>query len=84
MRDPEVIWPALTRHSADAPRDGYRFYLDIGSLKNVNPRYYKDKVTFWNEMMAHPNYDKFWQDRNLLPHLKKVAPAVMTVGAFVG
>jgi putative CocE/NonD family hydrolase len=61
-------------------QDGYRFFLDIGSLKNVNPRYYKDQVTFWNEMMAHPTYDKFWQDRNLLPHLKKVAPAVMVVG----
>ena len=33
-------------------------------------------------MMEHPTYDKFWQDRNLLPHLKKVAPAVMTVGGW--
>jgi putative CocE/NonD family hydrolase len=62
--------------------DGYRFFLDIGPLKNVNPRYYKNKITFWNEMMEHPTYDKFWQDRNLLPHLKKVAPAVMTVGGL--
>ncbi len=63
-------------------QDGYRFFLDIGPLKNVNPRYYKNKITFWDTMMAHPNYDKFWQDRNLLPHLKKVAPAVMTVGGW--
>ncbi len=63
-------------------QDGYRFFLDIGPLKNVNPRHYKDKITFWNEMMDHPTYDKFWQDRNLLPHLKKVAPAVMTVGGW--
>jgi putative CocE/NonD family hydrolase len=62
--------------------DGYQFYLGLGSLKNVNPRYLKDKITFWNEMAAHPTYDKFWQDRNLLPHLKKVAPAVMTVGGW--
>jgi uncharacterized protein len=62
--------------------DGYQFYLNLGSLKNVNPRYFKDKITFWNEMMAHPTYDKFWQDRNLLPHLKHVAPAVMTVGGW--
>jgi uncharacterized protein len=62
--------------------DGYRFFLDIGPLKNVNPRHYKDKITFWNTMMEHPTYDKFWQDRNLLPHLKKVAPAVMTVGGW--
>jgi hypothetical protein len=76
--------PELTTKNVKAPKyvtqDGYRFFLDLGSLKNVNPRYYKDKITFWNEMAAHPTYDKFWQDRNLLPHLKKVAPAVMTVG----
>jgi putative CocE/NonD family hydrolase len=65
-----------------ATDDGYKFFLDIGPLKNVNPRYYKDKITFWDEMMAHPTYDKFWQDRNLLPHLKNVAPAVMTVGGW--
>jgi hypothetical protein len=78
--------PELTTKNVKAPsygtQDGYRFFLELGSLKNVNPRYYKNKITFWNEMMAHPAYDKFWQDRNLLPHLKKVAPAVMTVGGW--
>jgi hypothetical protein len=33
-------------------------------------------------MAEHPNYDDFWKARNLLPHLKKVAPAVMTVGGW--
>jgi putative CocE/NonD family hydrolase len=32
--------------------------------------------------VEHPNYDEFWQSRNLLPHLKKVPPAVMTVGGW--
>jgi putative CocE/NonD family hydrolase len=62
--------------------DGYKFFLDIGPLKNVNPLYYKGQVEFWDTMMAHPTYDKFWQERNLLPHLKNVAPAVMTVGGW--
>jgi uncharacterized protein len=78
--------PELTTKGRSNPNygtvDGYRFFLDIGPLKNVNPRHYKNKITFWNEMMEHPTYDKFWQDRNLLPHLKKVAPAVMTVGGW--
>ncbi|NIM48170.1 MAG: CocE/NonD family hydrolase, partial [Gemmatimonadales bacterium] len=30
----------------------------------------------------HPNYDEFWQARNILPHLRNVAPAVMTVGGW--
>jgi uncharacterized protein len=78
--------PELTTKRTERPdyktNDGYRFFLDLGPLKNVNPRYYKNKFTFWNEMLDHPTYDKFWQDRNLLPHLKNVAPAVMTVGGW--
>ncbi len=62
--------------------DGYQFFYDLGSLKNVNDRYFKDRILAWNEMEDHPNYDGFWKERNLLPHLKKVAPAVMTVGGL--
>jgi putative CocE/NonD family hydrolase len=63
-------------------RDGYEFYLKMGSLKHADERYFKGNIAFWNEMAAHPNYDEFWKSRNLLPHLKNVAPAVMTVGGW--
>ncbi len=63
-------------------QDGYKFFLDIGSLANVNPKYFKNKIAFWDEIAEHPNYDAFWQARNLLPHLKHCAPAVMTVGGW--
>jgi putative CocE/NonD family hydrolase len=62
--------------------DGYQFFLDLGPLSNVNARWYKNQVAFWNDVVAHPNYDEFWQARNLLPHLRHVAPAVMTVGGW--
>jgi hypothetical protein len=62
--------------------DGYRFFLDLGPLSNVNAKWFKGEVAFWNDVVAHPNYDEFWQARNLLPHLKHVAPAVMTVGGW--
>ncbi len=63
-------------------KDGYQYYLDLGSLRNADTKYFKGQVAFWNEMCDHPNYDDFWKSRNLLPHLKKVAPAVMTVGGW--
>ncbi|MFO1062371.1 MAG: CocE/NonD family hydrolase [Pirellulales bacterium] len=63
-------------------RDGYRFFLDLGPLKNVDKNYFHDKIAFWNDIEAHPNYDKFWQDRNLLPHLKNINAAVLTVGGW--
>ena len=61
-------------------KDGYQFGLDLGPLKNAQ-QYYKDNF-FWQETIDHPNYDEFWQKRNLLPHLKNVKPAVMTVGGW--
>src|SRR5262245_61862722 len=62
--------------------DGYQFFLDLGPLKNVNEKYFKGEIDFWNKIVEHPDYDSFWQARNILPHLKKVAPAVMTVGGW--
>ncbi len=62
--------------------DGYRFFLELGSLANVNEKWFHNEVAMWNDMVAHPNYDEYWSARNLLPHLKHVAPAVMTVGGW--
>jgi len=63
--------------------DGYQFFLDLGSLANVDESYFNGTVSFWTDgMVAHPNYDQFWQSRNILPHLNNVAPAVMTVGGW--
>jgi putative CocE/NonD family hydrolase len=63
-------------------RDGYQFFLDLGPLNNVNERYFKGEIAFWNEMTAHPNYDAFWQSRNILPHLRNISAAVLTVGGW--
>lgn len=62
-------------------RDGYDFNLDIGPLKNATEKYHSDNF-FWQQMVDHPNYDEFWQKRNLLPHLTNVKHAVMTVGGW--
>ncbi len=62
--------------------DGYRFFLDLGPLANAEKKYLKGQVSFWNDMMNHPNYDEFWQARNVLPNLKNIKPAVMTVGGW--
>jgi uncharacterized protein len=61
-------------------KDGYQFQLDLGPLKNVQ-QYYKDNF-YWQETVEHPNYDEFWQKRNILQHLKNINHAVMTVGGW--
>ena len=62
--------------------DGYRFFLDMGPVANADKKYLKGQVSFWNEMLAHPNYDDYWQARNILPHLRNIRPGVMVVGGW--
>jgi uncharacterized protein len=62
--------------------DAYTFFKRIGPLSGVNERDFKHDIAFWDEMMKHPNYDDFWQARNLRPHLKNITPAIMTVGGW--
>ncbi|MCU6434244.1 CocE/NonD family hydrolase [Undibacterium sp. Jales W-56] len=62
--------------------DGYQFFIDLGALSNANPRYFKNAIPYWNEIAQHPNYDSYWQSRNLLPHLKNIKAAVLTVGGW--
>ncbi len=63
-------------------RDGYQFFLELGPLSNVDKYHFHDEIGFWNDLESHPNYDVFWQDRNLLPHLKNIKAAVLTVGGW--
>lgn len=61
---------------------GYDFFTELGPLSNVKKKYFGDSIAFWDEMTAHPNYDEFWQSRNILPHLKNINCAVLTVGGW--
>ncbi|GAB4336336.1 MAG: CocE/NonD family hydrolase [Flammeovirgaceae bacterium] len=61
--------------------DAYEFFLKMGALSNAS-KYYKQDNFFWQQLVEHPNYDSFWQERNLLPHLKNINHAVLTVGGW--
>jgi len=62
--------------------DGYDFFLRMGPLANSDIQLLKGRAPEWNEFLAHPTYDAFWQARNLRPHLKNIHCAVMTVGGW--
>lgn len=62
--------------------DGYRFFLELGPLKNADARHFKGQVAYWDELMRHGTYDDYWKARNLRPHLKNIKPAVLTVGGW--
>ncbi len=62
-------------------QDQYQFFLDQGSLSNLDT-YYKADNVFWTQLKEHPNYDAFWQKRGIIQHLKNIKPAVMVVGGL--
>jgi hypothetical protein len=74
---PTSEWPSPLDHGTS---DGYEWFLRLGST-GATRQFTKD-VAFWNEMLDHPDYDAFWQARNLRPQLKGVQPAVLTVGGW--
>jgi len=65
----------------DSP-DGYQFYLNMGSLKNAETVYYKNRNKYFHHNFENPDYNSHWKTRNLLPHLKNIEHAVMVVGGW--
>jgi putative CocE/NonD family hydrolase len=61
--------------------DSYEFFMRLGSVKNTR-NFFADSVKYWQELMAHPNYDAWWKATDPRPYLKMVKPAVMTVGGW--
>jgi hypothetical protein len=62
--------------------DGYDFFLRMGPIGNSDTVLLKGSSPAWTQFLQHPNYDAFWQARNIRPHLKNIHCAVMTVGGW--
>lgn len=65
-----------TRHHENEP-DQYTYFLSAtrDSLRSI-----MHPSTFWDIMSAHPDYDEWWQQRNLRSYLYDIKPAVLVVG----
>lgn len=82
---PNFDFTYLKQWTGRQTQDGYDFYLNLGGLKETADYYQTalgTRIQFWDEMMKHPTYDQFWKDRNILPKLKNITCATMTVGGW--
>ncbi|NOX89886.1 MAG: CocE/NonD family hydrolase [Calditrichaeota bacterium] len=77
--EPTNRWPKRFKHGTP---DGYQFFLNLGALPNANEKYFHHNIAFWDSILAHETYDYFWKERNILPHLQKITPAVLVVGGW--
>jgi uncharacterized protein len=62
--------------------DTYEWYLDLGPLSNVNAKYLLGKIPTWNDFVAHPNYDAFWQKQAMAPYLTHVTVPTLNVAGW--
>ena len=61
---------------------GYEFFLEAGAAARIDDLYFDGQVPAWNNFMAHPNYDEYWQRQNALRYLDGVRPPVLNVAGW--
>jgi len=62
--------------------DGYDFFVKAGPIKNLtalmetNGPMADGSNNLWPDLIAHPDYDEFWQSRDIRRHMNNVSAAV--------
>ena len=62
--------------------DGYKFYLDLGPVSNVDKKYFQNRVPTWNEYMEHGDYDGYWKEQNVLNYLDNIKHPILNVAGW--
>jgi putative CocE/NonD family hydrolase len=62
--------------------DTFEWYLRLGPLGAVNERILLGKIPSWNDFVAHPNYDAFWQKQAMASYLTRVTVPTLTVAGW--
>lgn len=73
--------PTEVDHGLPSPigDDAYSWFLSYKTPTELTDAL-PDTLAFWNEILQHPNYDEYWNERSLEPHLKDIRPAILVVG----
>jgi hypothetical protein len=62
--------------------DLFSWYLKLGSLSNVNSKYFHNKIPTWNNFVEHPSYDGFWQKDSPLSYVSGPQIPILHVGGY--
>ena len=62
--------------------DLFNWYTSLGSLKNVNEKYFHNKIPTWNNFVKHPNYDSFWIKNSPLNYVSYPQIPMLHVGGY--
>ena len=62
--------------------DTYSWYLALGPLSNINATYLHGTIPFWNDVVAHPDYDSFWKKESWISQLHASTVPNLNVAGF--
>jgi len=62
--------------------DTYDWYLHAGALSNFNARYLHGTIPTWNDFVAHPNWDQFWQKQTAIAYMNRVTVPTLNVAGW--
>ena len=62
--------------------DGYRFFLELGPVSNVDKKYFHKRVPTWNEYMEHGDYDDYWKQQDVLQHMHNIKHPILNVAGW--
>jgi uncharacterized protein len=62
--------------------DTYQWYLDLGSLSNINAKYLHGSIPYWNSSVDHPDYDDFWKKEAWVSQLHASTVPNLNVAGF--
>jgi hypothetical protein len=62
--------------------NAYDFFLRAGNLEDLERKYLKGSNPMWNDNVDHWTFDGHWKERDLVPRMKNVHCAVLTVGGW--
>ncbi len=69
-------------HFVFSTYDTYDWYLKLGPLSNINNDYLHGKLSFWNSLVEHPDYDSFWRGEAWVNQLHSTPVASLNVAGF--
>src|SRR2546423_1611874 len=62
--------------------DTYSWYLRLGPLSNVNANFLHGTIPYWNDVVAHADYDAFWKKEAWVNQLHSSTVPNLNVGGF--
>src|SRR4030095_4086591 len=62
--------------------DTYDWYLKLGSLANVDAKYFQGKIPSWRDFVNRPDYDDFWNRQAFAPLLNRVTVPTLNVAGW--